>query len=129
MFFPSTTDSVSNGIGKRRRGSAGPEQIASLRSAGDNRDRSMFKLQVPSATQHQKNRVSVALALHAKQMVFCDDLMYSQQCPRSMNRADLNDPKMQKLTANDTEIYQRFKQMTARGDYGSVEVIQDPIEV
>jgi hypothetical protein len=89
-----------------------------------------FKLS-KELTQEQRKLLHTSLfrALNVKSIKFMDDLCFlDPDCPPSMNDAR-KEPSIQLISNYNKEIYYKFKEKTRIGDYPSIEVIDDEVQV
>ncbi|KAL4505289.1 hypothetical protein ABPG72_016356 [Tetrahymena utriculariae] len=88
-----------------------------------------FLLPVPSSNPivNLECKQSLIYALKAKNILFYDDLCYTQQCPKQSNTANL-EPNLQIIDLANSIIFQKFKEMSRQGIYAPVIVEEDKIQ-
>ena len=75
-----------------------------------------------------EGRKGLVKFLDAKNLIFNDDLVYSEEFPSSLNDAKL-DLNVDKLPSRYSQIFKVFKQLSSHGLYGTISIIYHPIMV
>ena len=105
-------------VGKKARSTFAPPKNSGLK----------FKLPNPSNDEKLQKEVKESLykAFLAKGLTFDDDLSFpDEDCPPSMNDASL-EPILQKLPLSNYIVFRKFKEMTRKGEYSLLFIINDP---
>lgn len=83
----------------------------------------------PNDSQKTILKESLIRAFLVKNIIFNDDLCYSdKECPMELNNA-INEPGIQAISDFNKSIYYKFKERTRRGEYPPVEIIDEEIQV
>ncbi len=89
------------------------------------------RLRLPKELKEDQRKImreSLFRALEVKKISFNDDLVYiDDECPKEMNNAKI-EACFKGLSEYNRGIYDTFKQRTRKGEYGPIEVADDPVQ-
>eukprot|EP01017_Pseudomicrothorax_dubius_P011867 TRINITY_DN14569_c0_g1_i2.p1 TRINITY_DN14569_c0_g1~~TRINITY_DN14569_c0_g1_i2.p1 ORF type:complete len:510 (-),score=89.43 TRINITY_DN14569_c0_g1_i2:39-1568(-) len=88
---------------------------------------SVLRLPIPAKDpkRAEELQLSLARAMIAKGIVFDDDLCFPHhECPPEKNEAAL-EPSLQKMDSGTFAVFEKFKEMSRRGVYAPLEVVED----
>ena len=93
-------------------------------------DSTKFRLgRQPNESQKTILKESLFRAFYVKNIIFNDDLCYSdKECAMELNNA-INEPGIQAISDYNKSIYYKFKERTRRGEYPPLEIIDEEIQV